>query len=241
MAQATLQQAGSIGTALAASRSVNTVITPLPTTIPQAQESTLQSMGLARRLSAYHSSQNWEGRWQNVSGGQDEDAKFRSFLRLEEWLQRRLRAKLTPMIGRFAIALAFAAQMANASPVDPGQVEVLDGDTIRIAGETFRLVGFDAPETYRARCPSERDLGNLATFRVRQLVAAGGLDLERIACSCPTGTEGTLRCNYGRSCGILRARGQDVGALLIAEDLARACMCGRTSCPTRKAWCLLTP
>jgi hypothetical protein len=32
-------------------------------------------------------------------------------------------------------------------------------------GETFRLVGFDAPETYRARCPSERDLGNRATFR----------------------------------------------------------------------------
>src|SRR5262249_54324097 len=44
------------------------------------------------------------------------------------------------------------------APIEPGQVEVLDGDTIRVAGETFRLVGFDAPETYRARCPSEREL-----------------------------------------------------------------------------------
>jgi endonuclease YncB( thermonuclease family) len=125
------------------------------------------------------------------------------------------------------------------SPLDPGQVEIVDGDTIRVAGEIFRLVGFDAPETYRAQCPSERELGGRATFRLRQLVAGGGLDLERVACSCRPGTEGTPRCNYGRSCGVLRARGQDVGALLIAEGLARAYVCGRTSCPAREAWCLM--
>jgi endonuclease YncB( thermonuclease family) len=45
-----------------------------------------------------------------------------------------------------------------ASPIEPGQVEVLDGDTIRVAGETFRPVGFDTPETYRAPCPSEHAL-----------------------------------------------------------------------------------
>lgn len=81
------------------------------------------------------------------------------------------------MIGRLTLILALVTSMANASPVDSRQVEVLDGDTIRVAGETFRLVGFDAPETYRARCPSERELGNRATFRLRQLVAGGGLDL----------------------------------------------------------------
>src|SRR5262245_63675939 len=95
--------------------------------------------------------------------------------------------------------VGFCASIANASPVDRNHVEVLDGDTVRIAGETFRLVGFDAPETYRARCPSERELGNRATFRLRQLRAGGGLDLERVACSCASGTEGTRRCNYGRS------------------------------------------
>ena len=143
------------------------------------------------------------------------------------------------MIDRLTLILAFVTSIANASPLSSGQVEVLDGDTIRIAGETFRLVGFDAPETYRAQCASERELGNRATFRLRQLVADGGLDLERVPCSCRSGTEGTPRCNYGRSCGVLRARGQDVGARLIAEGLARAYLCGRTSCPTRESWCAM--
>jgi len=142
--------------------------------------------------------------------------------------------------GGVALILTLVTSIANASPLHSGQVEVLDGDTIRVAGETFRLVGFDAPETYRAQCPSERELGNRATFRLRQLVADGGLDLERVPCSCPTGTEGTPRCNYGRSCGVLRARGQDVGTLLIAEGLARPYVCGRKSCPKREAWCFVT-
>ena len=135
------------------------------------------------------------------------------------------------------VFVAFYASIANASPVDRNNVEVLDGDTIRIAGETFRLVGFDAPETYQAQCPSESELGNRATFRLRQLVAGGDVDLERVACGCRTGTEGTPRCNYGRSCGVLRVHGPDVGAMLIAEGLARALMCGRTSCPAREPWC----
>jgi endonuclease YncB( thermonuclease family) len=134
----------------------------------------------------------------------------------------------------FVLALAFAA---SASPIEPGQVEVIDGDTIRIASETFRLIGFDTPETYRAQCSSERELGNRATFRLRQLVAGGGLDLERVACSCRTGTQGTAACNHGRACGVLKARGQDVGSMLIAEGLAHAYVCGRTSCPPREPWC----
>jgi endonuclease YncB( thermonuclease family) len=138
---------------------------------------------------------------------------------------------------RLALVLSFVAAVANAAPIEPSRVEVLDGDTIRVAGETFRLVGFDAPETYRAQCPSERQLGNRATFRLRQLVAGGGLDLERIACACRFGTEGTLRCNYGRSCGLLRAHGQNVGEVMIAEGLARPFLSGRTSCPSREGWC----
>jgi micrococcal nuclease len=138
---------------------------------------------------------------------------------------------------RCALVLALTISTANASPIDPGQVVVIDGDTVRIGSETFRLVGFDTPETYRAQCPSERELGNRATFRLRQLVAGGGLDLERVACSCRVGTEGTPACNYGRSCGVLKARGQDVGLLLIAEGLAHVYVCGHTSCPPREPWC----
>jgi len=134
-------------------------------------------------------------------------------------------------------ALLLTTEVAHASPIEPGQINLIDGDTIRVAGETFRLVGFDAPETYRAQCPAERELGNRATFRLRQLIAAGGLDLKKVPCACHPGTEGTPRCNYGRSCAVLRARGQDVGALLIAEGLAHAYVCGLTSCPRREEWC----
>jgi len=48
------------------------------------------------------------------------------------------------MIARIAFLLTFIISVANASPVDPGQVRALDGDTIRVAVETIRLVGFDA-------------------------------------------------------------------------------------------------
>jgi endonuclease YncB( thermonuclease family) len=91
------------------------------------------------------------------------------------------------ILGRVALILALGTSIANASPLNSGQVEVLDGDTIRIAGETFRLVGFDAPETFRAQCPFEREVGNRATFRLRQLVAAGGIDLERVPCAAALG------------------------------------------------------
>src|SRR5262245_45904762 len=154
--------------------------------------------------------------------------------------ERRRSVGEADMIARLALFLALVTSAAMASPVEPGQIDVVDGDTIRIAGETFRLVGFDAPETYRAQCPSERELGNRATFRLRQLVAGGGLELERVACACRPGTEGTARCNYGRSCGVLTVRGRDVGEVLIAEGLARSYICGRTACPPRQTWCRIS-
>jgi endonuclease YncB( thermonuclease family) len=139
------------------------------------------------------------------------------------------------------LAIAIMSAAAGADPVAPAEIQVVDGDTIRVAGETFRLVGFDAPETYRARCPSERDLGNRATFRLRQLIAGGGLDLEPVECSCPIGTQGTLICNYGRSCGVLRVRGKDVAEIMIGEALAHPLVCGATRCPKRSGWCLSVP
>jgi endonuclease YncB( thermonuclease family) len=117
--------------------------------------------------------------------------------------------------------VAMATTPALGSPIEPGAIEVVDGDTIRAGGRTFRLVGFDTPETgSRARCESERTLAAAASRRLRHLIAGGGLDLERVACSCRLGTEGTPACNHGRLCGALRARGRDVGAILISEGLA---------------------
>jgi micrococcal nuclease len=137
-----------------------------------------------------------------------------------------------------AVLLAGLAVASRADPIEPRAITVVDGDTIRVAGEPFRLVGFDAPETYRARCSSERELGNRATFRLRQLIAGGGVDLEPVECSCPIGTQGTMVCNYGRSCGVLRVRGKDVAEIMIGEGLAHPLVCGATRCPKREGWCM---
>jgi endonuclease YncB( thermonuclease family) len=147
-----------------------------------------------------------------------------------------------------AIPLLFAAALisgglhgpARADPIASEQVRVMDGDTVRLYGKRpdVRLVGFNAPETRRAKCEAERELGDRATRRVRELVRDKPLDFQRVACACPAGREGTRFCNYGRSCGTLRAEGHDIGDILIAEGLAVPFKCYATSCPkTPRPWC----
>jgi micrococcal nuclease len=136
--------------------------------------------------------------------------------------------------------LLLAGAPAFAEPISKDKFSVTDGDTIRLDGEAkgTRLVGFNAPETIDARCDHEATLASLATERLEQLVASAPLDLVKIPCSCKPGTEGTDRCNFGRSCGTLRADGRDVGDILIAEGLAVPFQCGATSCPrTPRPWC----
>jgi endonuclease YncB( thermonuclease family) len=126
---------------------------------------------------------------------------------------------------------------AIAAPIAPDDIRVIDGDTIRVNHQqpNVRLVGFNAPETRRAQCQPERELGAKATRRLRNLVRAGNLDFEFVACSCPPGTEGTQACNYGRRCGTLKADGRNVGAILIEEGLAVLFVCGATRTP--RPWC----
>ena len=134
---------------------------------------------------------------------------------------------------------AFSGQ-SSAEPIASDQFTVTDGDTIRVNGERkgTRLVGFNAPETRNARCATESKLGNRATDRLKELVATSSMDLEKVRCACKPGTEGTDACNYGRSCGILRADGRDVGQILISEGLAVPFVCGASRCPrTPRPWC----
>jgi endonuclease YncB( thermonuclease family) len=136
------------------------------------------------------------------------------------------------------VAAYWHRSSATKTAVAGVEVQVVDGDTVRVRGQVYRLVGFDAPESgSQARCAAERSLAERATARLRQLVARGSLHFEPVACSCPAGTEGTRRCNYGRLCATLAVDGRDVGAIMIAEGLARRYVCGGTRCPPRQAWC----
>jgi endonuclease YncB( thermonuclease family) len=68
----------------------------------------------------------------------------------------------------------------SAEPIDSAEIRVIDGDTIRVHHKqpNVRLVGFNAPETRRAACEAERELGAKATRRVRDIVQAGNLDFD---------------------------------------------------------------
>jgi endonuclease YncB( thermonuclease family) len=145
------------------------------------------------------------------------------------------------VIGILAVfVLLVSKALAFGSPIDSADIHVIDGDTIRVHHQKpdVRLVGFNAPETRRAACEAEADLGAKATRRLRELVRTTKLDFELVPCACQPGMEGTQACNYGRRCGILKANGRDVGAILIEEGLAVPFRCGTTRCPpTPRPWC----
>jgi hypothetical protein len=91
---------------------------------------------------------------------------------------------------------------AGADPIAPGDVYVVDGDT---------LIDFDAPELGgHAHCGIERMLAARAVKRLRQIIKIGEeLDLQLVECSCHPGTEGTRACNWGRACGYLTVDGRE--------------------------------
>jgi micrococcal nuclease len=115
---------------------------------------------------------------------------------------------------------------------------VIDGDTITVNGRTIRLVGFIAPETRDAQCKAERNLGDKAANRLRELVLAGGLEYSPVMCPCPATILGNLFCNFVRSCGTLKAYGRNVGDILVEEGLAATYSCRNGGSPrARRLWC----
>lgn len=120
-----------------------------------------------------------------------------------------------------------------------GHIVVVDGDTVRVNGQPYRLSGLDTPERGdRARCEGELRKAEEAAGRLRQLVATGSPDLQRIRCAgCEVDDEGTHACNYGRLCGRLLVGGRDVSRILIEEGLAHPYVCSGGRCPPRRPWC----
>jgi endonuclease YncB( thermonuclease family) len=129
-------------------------------------------------------------------------------------------------------------QRMTSSPKEIQSISVIDGDTVRFEGKTYRLVGFDTPERGdRAGCDDERRRADTATNRLRGLLSDTSAHLERVSCGCKPGDEGTTRCNYGRMCGRLTIGGRDVGQILIQEGLAYSYVCNAGRCPPKRSWC----
>jgi endonuclease YncB( thermonuclease family) len=140
---------------------------------------------------------------------------------------------MTKLFAAAAFAALFST-LATAEPIDPNDIHVIDGDTIRIYQRQpdVRLVGFNAPETRKADCEAELVLGGRATRFLRDLVRAGHLDFKYV------GPVGRGACAWGRDCGTLQANGRDVGDLLIAAGLAVPFVCPNGRCPpTPRPWC----
>ena len=97
-----------------------------------------------------------------------------------------------------------------------------DGDTIWYRGSKIRIADIDTPETHQPRCAAEAARGAAATRRLHQLVNAGPFTLQSI---------NRDEDRYGRKLRILTRGGQSLGAVLVAEGLARFYEGGRRS------WC----
>jgi endonuclease YncB( thermonuclease family) len=83
------------------------------------------------------------------------------------------------------VLVALLTGQSAAAIGQPQQIHVIDGDTITLNGKTIHLVGFIAPETRDAQCKVERDLGDKAASRLRELVRAGGLDYSPVMWGAP--------------------------------------------------------
>src|SRR5688500_5527652 len=71
--------------------------------------------------------------------------------------------------------VVMACLPALAQPV----YRAIDGDTLALGDERFRLVGFDTPETFGALCPAEKAHGMIAKARLNELVKRGPVRLVR--------------------------------------------------------------
>jgi len=102
-------------------------------------------------------------------------------------------------------------------------IAVIDGDTVHMGAERYRLLGIDAAEIHHAQCDAERRLGKLTKRRLEALIASGAGALR---------PENPKRDKYGRLLVHLFVDGEDASCVLIREGYARPWH-GR-----REDWCI---
>ena len=104
--------------------------------------------------------------------------------------------------------LSAAAALALVSPALAQTA--IDGDTIRIGAERFRLWGIDAPEA-RQTCADGWPAGRVASQALAALMQGRVVSCE------PRGHD-----RYGRTVALCRADGRDLGQQMVRAGLALA-------------------
>ena len=112
------------------------------------------------------------------------------------------------------------AQSERFGSCDGGPNCVIDGNTIRIAGETVKIAGMEAPEIQSARCPEQEQRGVKAVQRLADLLNSGKVT-----------TAGDVREPDGELRRKVLVDGSDVGAAMVRTGLAR------DYDGTKKNWC----
>jgi endonuclease YncB( thermonuclease family) len=102
---------------------------------------------------------------------------------------------------------------------DGGRNCVVDGGTIRVAGEKVVIARVDAPEIQGAACPEEREEGIDAATRLASLLNSGTVTL-----SAP------FRDPYGRQVRSVEVKGADVASWMISAGIAHEYGFGHNWC-----------
>lgn len=128
------------------------------------------------------------------------------------------------VIAALAVATSpFAVTSAKAG----GNVNIIDGDTIRMDGITIRIIELDTPETFRSRCENELVLGLAAKEHLRSLLDSGTVTYEA------TGTD-----RYGRTLAKVHVGGVNVGQQMIRDGVALPYQPGKDAKLARlRHWC----
>lgn len=113
------------------------------------------------------------------------------------------------VLGLASLAVAAALWQPARGPAVIGTATVVDGDTLRIGGETFRLQGIDAPEL--AQTCGNWPAGEEARRALQRMVDRQAVRCERM---------GTDR--HGRTTAHCYAGESDLGAALVRSGMAFA-------------------